>query len=118
MFLAARRPLLIALLVAGAFFMENLDGTVIATAVPRMARSFGVSPVDLNIGITAYLLALAVFIPISGWLYGLDLIGRQEIHWLTTGLLLACSLTRDLAELFRVTEITAHEAPLGYPLSG
>src|SRR6516162_8779830 len=57
------RPLLIAFLVAGAFFMENLDGTVIATAVPQMARSFGVSPVDLNIGMTAYMLALAVFIP-------------------------------------------------------
>ena len=61
-----------ALLVAGAFFMENLDGTVITTAVPQMARSFGVSPVDLNIGITAYLLALAVFIPISGWLAEID----------------------------------------------
>ena len=66
--LNSRRPLMIALLVAGAFFMENLDGTVIGTAVPQMARSFGVKPVDLNIGMTAYLLALAVFIPISGWL--------------------------------------------------
>jgi hypothetical protein len=33
--------------------MENLDGTVISTAVPQMARSFGVNPVDLNIGMTA-----------------------------------------------------------------
>ncbi len=57
----------IALLVAGAFFMENLDGTIIATALPQMGRSFHVSPVDLNIGMTAYLLMLAVFIPISGW---------------------------------------------------
>jgi MFS family permease len=48
--------------------MENLDGTVIATAMPQMARSFGASPVDLNIGMTAYLLALAVFIPMSVWL--------------------------------------------------
>ena len=48
MFLPARRPLAIALLVAGAFFMENLDGTVIATAMPQMARSFGASPVDLK----------------------------------------------------------------------
>lgn len=47
--------------------MENLDGTIIATALPQMGRSFHVSPVDLNIGITAYLLMLAVFIPISGW---------------------------------------------------
>jgi MFS family permease len=49
---------LIALLVAGAFFMENLDATVINTALPAMAASFGVQPVDLNIGITAYLLTL------------------------------------------------------------
>src|ERR1700738_4405662 len=68
MFLPARRPLVIALLVAGAFFMENLDGTVIATAMPQMARSFGARPVDLNIGMSAYLLTLAVFIPISGWI--------------------------------------------------
>ncbi|ASW09574.1 DHA2 family efflux MFS transporter permease subunit [Rhizobium sp. 11515TR] len=60
--------LLIALLVAGAFFMENLDGTVIATALPQMAVSFGARPVDLNIGMSAYLLTLGVFIPISGWI--------------------------------------------------
>ncbi|WP_092279073.1 MULTISPECIES: DHA2 family efflux MFS transporter permease subunit [unclassified Duganella] len=57
----------IALLVAGAFFMENLDGTVITTAVPDMARAFGVAPLALNIGVSAYLLTLGVFIPISGW---------------------------------------------------
>src|ERR1700737_3412178 len=67
MSLAARRSILVALLVAGAFFMENLDGTIIATALPRMGESFGVSPIDLHIGITAYLLALAIFIPTSGW---------------------------------------------------
>ena len=64
---ASANPLRIALLVAAAFFMENLDGTVIATALPQMARSFAMSPVDLNLGMTAYLLTLAVFIPASGW---------------------------------------------------
>ncbi len=54
-------------LIAGAFFMENLDGTIIATALPQMARSFHVGAVNLNIGMTAYLITLAVFIPISGW---------------------------------------------------
>jgi EmrB/QacA subfamily drug resistance transporter len=63
----SRHSVLVALLVAGAFFMENLDGTVIATALPQMAISFGVHPVDLNLGMTAYLLTLAVFIPVSGW---------------------------------------------------
>ena len=55
-----------ALLVAGAFFMEFIDGTVIATALPDMAKSFGVQAVDLNIGISAYLITLAVLIPSSG----------------------------------------------------
>ncbi len=62
-----RQSVVIALLVAGAFFMEQLDGTVIATALPQMAQSFGVAPVDLNIGMSAYLLTVAVFIPASGW---------------------------------------------------
>jgi EmrB/QacA subfamily drug resistance transporter len=57
----------LALIVAAAFFMENLDGTVIATALPQMARSFGVSPSYLSISMTAYLVTLAVFIPVSGW---------------------------------------------------
>ncbi|SAL42760.1 MFS transporter [Caballeronia telluris] len=58
---------LIVALVAATFFMENLDGTIIATALPQMARSFGVHPADMSLGITSYLLTLAVFIPISGW---------------------------------------------------
>src|SRR3974390_3186636 len=62
-----RQSAVIALLVAGAFFMEQLDGTVIAPALPQMAESFGVAPVDLNIGMSAYLLTVAVFIPASGW---------------------------------------------------
>jgi EmrB/QacA subfamily drug resistance transporter len=58
----------IALLVAGAFFMENLDGTVIVTALPQMAISFDVQPVDLNIGVSSYILTLAILIPASGWI--------------------------------------------------
>ncbi|MGA2043251.1 MAG: MFS transporter [Roseiarcus sp.] len=57
----------IALLVAGAFFMENLDGAVIVTALPQMAASFGVHPVDLSIGVSSYVLTLAILIPASGW---------------------------------------------------
>ncbi|MGF6317905.1 DHA2 family efflux MFS transporter permease subunit [Pseudomonas frederiksbergensis] len=66
--MSQRRSTLIALLVAVTFFMENLDATVIATALPDMARTFGVAAVDVNIGMSAYMLAVAVFIPISGWL--------------------------------------------------
>jgi EmrB/QacA subfamily drug resistance transporter len=48
-------------------FMQNLDSTVIATALPTIARSLDESPLRLNVAITCYLLSLAVFIPISGW---------------------------------------------------
>ena len=72
-----RSPLYVTSLIAGAFFMENLDGTIIATALPQMARSFHVGAVNLNIGMTAYLLTLAVFIPISGWLA--DRFGSRSI---------------------------------------
>ena len=64
---AVQRSTQVSLLVAGAFFMENLDGTVIATALPKMAESFDTTPESLAIGLTAYLLTLAVFIPASGW---------------------------------------------------
>jgi EmrB/QacA subfamily drug resistance transporter len=66
--MSQRRSMWIALLVAVTFFMENLDATVIATALPDMARTFGVPVVDVNIGMSVYMLAVAVFIPISGWL--------------------------------------------------
>ena len=59
--------LAVALLAAGALFMENLDATIIATGLPTMARDFGTSAIAVNVGITAYLLTLAIFIPVSGW---------------------------------------------------
>jgi EmrB/QacA subfamily drug resistance transporter len=56
-----------ALLVAGAFFMEILDATIITPAIPLIAESFGVGPIDVNVAITAYLVTVAVLIPASGW---------------------------------------------------
>jgi EmrB/QacA subfamily drug resistance transporter len=61
------RPSPLALLVAGTFFMELLDGSIIATALPHMAVSLHSSAVSLNVGISAYLLTVAVFILPSGW---------------------------------------------------
>lgn len=57
-----------ALLVAGALFMEILDATIIAPAIPLIAASFGVAAVDVNVAISAYLVTVAVLIPASGWL--------------------------------------------------
>ena len=48
--------------------MEYLDTTIIATALPQMAQSFSVGPNEVSLGMTAYMLTLAVFIPISGWI--------------------------------------------------
>jgi EmrB/QacA subfamily drug resistance transporter len=54
------------LIVASAMFMEQLDGTVLATALPAMAHSFNADPLHMNIALTSYLLTLAMFIPASG----------------------------------------------------
>lgn len=71
-------PIFGVFLVAGTFFMENLDGTVIVTALPQMAKTFHVGAVDLNVGMTSYLLALAVFIPVSGWVA--DRFGARKVY--------------------------------------
>ena len=67
----------LALLVAGAYFMEILDATVIAPAAPGIAADLGIAPVTVNVAITAYVLTLAVLIPISGWLT--DRFGARRI---------------------------------------
>ena len=69
--------MLIPLIVACALFMENLDSTALATALPAIAASFGESPLELSLAITSYLFALAVFIPISGWVA--DRFGARRI---------------------------------------
>jgi len=63
-----RLKILIPLVVGCAFFMEGLDSTMLAVAIPDMARSLGEHPLRLNLVITTYLLSLAVFIPVSGWI--------------------------------------------------
>ncbi|MDE5945223.1 MAG: DHA2 family efflux MFS transporter permease subunit [Rikenella sp.] len=57
----------VSLVVAVAFFMQFLDTTAVNTAIPAMAQAFGVDIVRLSTGVTSYLMALAVFIPVSGW---------------------------------------------------
>ena len=74
----------LALLVAGAFFMEILDATVIAPAAPYIAADLGVEPVDVTIAVTAYVLTVAVLVPVSGWLA--DRFGPRPVF--TTALVL------------------------------
>ncbi|RTR23096.1 MFS transporter [Azospirillum griseum] len=78
--------------------MQGLDEAIIATSLPQMATSFGVTPTDLSVGITAYLLATAACLPISGWLA--DRFGARRIFAgaivLFTLASLACALSTSL----------------------
>ena len=58
---------LLPLIVATAVFIENMDSTAIATSLPQIAADLGTEPIALKLALTTYLLALAVFIPVSGW---------------------------------------------------
>jgi EmrB/QacA subfamily drug resistance transporter len=58
---------MIPMMVAMAFLMEQLDSTIITTAVPDIARNLHVTPVQMSLAVAAYVLAVAVFIPVSGW---------------------------------------------------
>ena len=94
------RSILIPLIVACALFMENLDSTVLATALPVIAHALKESPVRLNLGITSYLFSLAVFIPISGWVadrFGARRIFTAAIVIFTAGSIL-CGFSQNLTE--------------------
>ena len=59
---------MLAVLVAGTFYMEFLDATVIATALPQMAQTFHTSPITLSAGMSVYMLAFAMLSPsAAGW---------------------------------------------------
>ncbi|MDD6211158.1 MAG: DHA2 family efflux MFS transporter permease subunit [Bacteroidales bacterium] len=62
------RSVIVSFIVAIAFFMQFLDTTAVNTAIPSMAKSFGTDIVHLSTGVTSYLIALAIFIPVSGWI--------------------------------------------------
>jgi EmrB/QacA subfamily drug resistance transporter len=96
-----RRHLGLMLLVAGTAFMEILDGTILATAGPSMARSFGVTSNSISVAITAYLLTLAVLIPLSGWLterFGVRRVFLVAIAIFTIASA-ACAFSTSLPEL-------------------
>jgi EmrB/QacA subfamily drug resistance transporter len=97
----AASPRVIPLIVACALFMENLDATVIATALPDIARSLGEDPLHLSLAMTSYMLALAVFLPLSGWAadrFGARTVFASAIAVFTAGSVL-CGLSNGLAEL-------------------
>lgn len=90
------RPL--ALLVAGALFMENLDGTILQTAAPSIAADFGITPSSVGVTMVTYLLAVAVVVPASGWIA--DRLGTRRVFlWALAGFTvtsLFCALAPNL----------------------
>ena len=93
-----RRSQIVPLVVATALFMENTDSTVIATALPSIAASLGEDPIALKLALTAYLVSLAIFIPISGWMadrYGARTIFRAALAVFMAGSL-ACAASSSL----------------------
>src|SRR4030088_3545661 len=97
-----------ALLVAGCFFMENLDGTIVTTAAPAIGRALHGPSTSVGLVIAAYLVTLAVLIRISGWIATrfsarLLFIGAIAIFTLAS---LACAGSTILAELvaFRIIQ--------------
>ena len=89
---------LLSLIVASALFMENMDGTIIATSLPAMAIDLHTDPIVLKLAFTTYLLALTVFIPISGWLadrFGPKNIFRAAIAIFMLGSI-ACGYSQSL----------------------
>ncbi len=81
--------------------MEMLDSTVISTALPAIAHSMREDPIRLNLAITSYLLSLAVFIPVSGWMadrFGSRTVFRSAIAVFTVGSIF-CGISESLPQL-------------------
>ena len=91
---------LISLIVAVALFMENMDSTVIATALPAIAKDIGTNPLALKLAVTSYLLSLAIFIPASGWVadrFGTRTVFRAAILVFILGSI-GCALSHSLTD--------------------
>ncbi|HEY4399236.1 MAG TPA: MFS transporter [Lactobacillaceae bacterium] len=90
----------IALLMGASLFMDIMDGTIVTTALPKMAQDFDVSVASTSLLISTYLVAMAIFVPMSGWLAAR--FGNKRI-WLTAvGLFTVSSLGAALAPNFAV----------------
>ena len=96
-----RSAILTAFIIATALFMENMDGTVIATSLPAIALDLHQDPIVLKLALTSYLLTLAVFIPASGWVadrFGARTVFCTAIVVFTLGSIL-CGASTSLATL-------------------
>ena len=85
----------IALIVASAFFMETLDATVVLTALPAIASSFGTTTLEASLCVTAYLVAMAVCVPAAGWCA--ERFGARTVFAAAVGVFTVASLMCALA---------------------
>src|SRR5688572_4652235 len=108
----------VALIVAAAFFMENLDATVIVIALPIIAESFGTDAVALTIGITGYLVALAAILPASGWLA--DRFGARNVFCAAIAVFtlasVLCGLSTNVAQFAGARILQGASAALMSPV--
>ncbi|MEK4033679.1 MFS transporter [Methylocystis sp. IM3] len=82
--------------VATALFMEQLDATIVNTAVPAMAASLQVTPLSLKAVAASYILSLAVGIPVSGWIA--DRYGSRRVFTLAIAVFTLASVCCGLAQ--------------------
>ena len=86
------------LILAVALFMENMDSTVIATSLAAIAHDIGTEPIALKLALTTYMVALAIFIPISSWMA--DKFGAKNVfRWAIVVFILgsvACAVSNSL----------------------
>ena len=87
---------IVPLVVATALFMENTDSTVIATSLPAIAADLGEDPIALKLALTAYLVSLAIFIPVSGWMA--DRFGARTVFRWALAVFMAGSLACAAAD--------------------
>jgi EmrB/QacA subfamily drug resistance transporter len=90
-----QRKILVPLIVACALFMEQMDSTVISTSLPMIAHDLHEDPLALKLALTSYLVSLAVFIPLSGWMA--DRFGARTIFRCAIGVFMAGSILCGLS---------------------
>ena len=91
---------IVPLILAVALFMENMDSTIISTALPAIATDIHVDPIALKLALASYFVALAIFIPMSGWMadrFGAKRIFRQAIVVFMIGSL-CCAISGTLTQ--------------------
>ena len=114
----AGRARIVALVVAVSFFMQLLDSTIVVTSLPQMGATFGIQPVEMSIGLTIYMLTMAAFIPLAGWLG--DRFGPRKVFMLAIALFTAasvlCGLSSSLGAFVAARAVQGFAAALLTPV--